>query len=210
MKYKIAPAMINNHFTRYYDFFVDTFFVGKQLQKKTLELINLKKEGSLVDIGCGTGTLVLLLKEKYPGAVISAVDPDKNVLVVARNKAKKKNLHVNFLQSGGESLPFPDKSFDVVTSSLAFHHMPLEIKEKTVSEIKRVLKNDGIFYLIDIGRPSNFLWKVLCRLASIVEPREYLKDNLQGGIPLLLQAEGFAIKEARSRYMGIYFWKATK
>jgi len=210
MKYQTAPAMINGAFTKYYDFFVDAFFVGKLLQKKTVSLINLKESKSLVDIGCGTGTLVIFLKEKYPQANITGVDPDLIVLGVARKKAQKKKLTINFIQSGAERLPFSNKSIDVATSSLAFHHMPLEIKKQALSEIKRVLKNNGIFYLVDIGKPKTLFWKVLCRLESIVEPKEYLKDNLDGKIPMLLKAAGFTVEDARDQYMGIYFWKATK
>jgi len=199
--------MVNSTLSKYYDLFVNATFVGKQLQKRTLGRIDLKAGDNYLDVGCGTGTLANLVKAKYINSTIGAVDPDDTVIEIAKKKAVKNNLNIEFIQSGAESLPFNDSSQDVVTSSLAFHHMPTNIKKASLTEIKRVLKKDGVFILVDIGKPRNRLWEMLCGLEAIVEPKEYIKDNLEGRIPSILTSCGFRILKTYNPYMGIYTWE---
>lgn len=202
--------MINERLSKHYDFFVDALFVGRQLQKKSLAFLDLEGSSSFLDVGCGTGTLALLAKQQHPALEVNAVDPGESVIGVAREKAAKSKTVVNFSVCGAEELPFEDKSMDTITSSLAFHHMPTEIKRRALSEIHRVLKDDGQFLLVDIGKPKNAFWKAICGLESLVEPREYIRDNLTGGIPDLIEESGFSFKKAREPYIGIHFWLCTK
>ncbi len=209
MQYKHAPAMINKRLTAYYDFFVSLVLVGKALQKRTLTFISLKPGQKYLDVGCGTGTLAYLVKSRHPKAVVVGADPDPVVLEVATKKVSRKNLSVEFTKAVAEKLPFHSNEFDVVTSSLAFHHMPLEVKKQALREIRRVLKPSGMFLLVDIGKPKNNLWRLLCSIEAVVEPKEYIKDNLAGAIPQLMRGVGFRVTDVRKPYMGICFWSGT-
>lgn len=207
MTYEHAPAFINRLLSKHYDFFVNVIFVGKLLQKRTLRHIDLKAGDNYLDVGCGTGTLANLVKAKYVNTLVRAVDPDNTVLEVAKKKSRRNNLYIEFIQSGAESLPLDDNSQSVVTSSLAFHHMPTKVKKAALAEIKRVLKRDGIFILVDIGKPRNKLWAMLCGIETIVERKEYINDNLEGRIPSMLASSGFRILKTYKPYIGIYTWK---
>ncbi len=210
MNYKFAPALITEKLSFLYDFIVNTVGTGVSLQKKTLGQLNAKDGESILDVGCGTGTFVILAKNALLKSKIVGLDPDESVLKIAKKKAKINKLNVKFVKSGAENLPFPDSSFNHVVSSLAFHHMPLEVKKKALSEINRVLKPKGTFLLVDIGKPKNSFWQVIYGIESLIEVREYLSHNLKGKIPTLLEEANFNVIESRKPYLGIYFWKATK
>ena len=208
--YQHAPALINAWLTSFYDPVVNLFGVGNMFQKKTLQQLNLRDGQHFLDIGCGTGTLVSLVKAKYPKVNVIGLDPDEHVLEIAKRKAKKNNLVITFIQEGAEKLPFSTSSLDSIVSSLAFHHMPTDIKKQALQDIFRVLKQNGQFLLVDIGKPKNNLWKILLAIESIVEPKEYIKDNLEGKLILFMQEAGFKVCEIRKSYMGIQFLSGAK
>lgn len=141
MKYRLAPAMINSRLSKHYDLFVDAVFVGKLLQKRTLKHIHLNDDHSYLDVGCGTGTLAVLVKSNYPKARVVGIDPESNVITVAKRKAAKNFLDIRFIQAPAENLPFGDNTFDVITSSLAFHHMPTTVKKRALSDFRAAFPN---------------------------------------------------------------------
>ncbi len=210
MEYKFAPALISEHFAHAYDFAVNLIGVGKSLQKRVVQINHLRGNESVLDVGAGSGTLVTLLKQKYPGLKITAVDPDCKILEIAKKKAGKKGYTLSFVQACAEKLPFDNNSYDIVYSTLAFHHMPRKIKKLALKEIYRVLKPQGRFVLVDIGKPKNALWKVLLHLESVVEKQAYLQDNLDGNIPIFMREMGFHVTECRKPYIGNRFFIGEK
>lgn len=202
--------MITKNLAFLYDPLVNVIGVGVSLQKRVLKAVTLEPGETLLDVGCGTGTFVVLAKKTYSDAHITGVDPDESILKIAQNKSKKNNVDVVFVKAGGEKLPFTDRAFDYVVSTLVFHHLPTNMKKQALKEIYRVLKSDGKFLLTDIGKPKNLLWKILLSIESIVEPKEYLKDNVIGNIPTYMKNANFKVTQLNKPYLGIYFWEATK
>lgn len=193
-----------------YDPFVTAFGVGVSLHKKTLTASHITRDERILDIGCGTGTFVLLVKKTYPDSNVVGLDPDEEVLQIAKSKAQKSNSDITFVQASAENLPFQDSSFDIIVSSLAFHHLPTAIKKQALQEICRVLKPRGRFLLVDIGKPKNLFWRVILYIESLIEPKTYIKDNLKGKIPSFLKETHFIVNEARPTYLGIQFLLARK
>ncbi len=101
------------------------------------------KEGERVlDIGCGNGRNFELFKIKNADYI--GIDNSSNLV----KEAKKKYPEANFILADALNLPFPDNSFDKVYSIAALHNIPSkELREKFLSEAKRVLKNKGIIVL---------------------------------------------------------------
>lgn len=104
----------------------------------------------ILDLCTGTGDITAISKEKYPQSKIIGIDFSPNMLEIAR----KKHSDIEFLQGDCTRLPFEDESFDVCT--MAFGLRNVEDLEKAVSEIHRVLKKDGIFINLDLGKPNKF------------------------------------------------------
>ncbi len=107
---------------------------------------------SVLDLGCGTGTLAIAAaKTAGPRGSVCGVDPSLELLARAEMKARRAGVDVRFLTASGERLPFDDDSFDVVLSTLVFHHLSGAAVHDTLGEIRRVLRPQGRWFCVDIG-----------------------------------------------------------
>lgn len=131
------------------------------VQKRVLELA--EKEVStprtILDVGCGTGRLLRAAAEKFQGAMLEGVDPAEGMVTHAR--AATPSDRIKFQQATAERLPFPENSFDLVFSTMTFHHWADQ--RQGTAEVARVLTPKGCWVLADIT-PSGILGSVLRRL----------------------------------------------
>jgi ubiquinone/menaquinone biosynthesis C-methylase UbiE len=112
-------------------------------KRRLLEQAGLRPAQRVLDLGCGTGTLAAMAKQRQPEAELAGLDADPEILERARRKASQGEVEVNFDQGLSTELPYEDGSFDRVLSTLFFHHLSGEEKRRTVAEIARVLKPEG-------------------------------------------------------------------
>ena len=145
MNYKPVPALGKDRLTPFFDFLIEVVGLGTSFKKKVLERTQLKNGERLLDVGCGTATLLIAAKSRYPDSQVIGIDADDRVLDIARKKIQDNNLEVEVVQARAEQLPFPSSSFDAVVSTLIFHHLPTEMKQLAMIEIYRVLRRDGRF-----------------------------------------------------------------
>jgi len=89
-----------------------------------------------------------------PGEV-HGIDASPEMIEVARKKSARAGPDVDFQVALIEAIPFPDQSFDLVTSSLMLHHLPDDLKRKGLAEIRRVLKSGGRFVAMDLATESH-------------------------------------------------------
>lgn len=205
------PAFNFDILTPFYDFFVELLGYGYSQRDKVVKLLKLKKGENLLDVGCGTGTLIIIAKENYPNVDMIGIDIDQKVLRIAKKKISKKGLHIKILEASAGELPFKKNSFDVVVSSLVFHHLPKEVKISALKETYRILKPNGRFLLADFGE-NGFLvkfWNILSHLLMLPEAKTF-EDNVRGLIPVLMEQSGFRIKEVASSYRGIQYLLGRK
>lgn len=210
MRYKVVPAFTFNFLTPFYDFITELLGFGPSFKEKVIMLVHFQNGESLLDIGCGTGSLLIPAKKHNPGSRIVGVDPDQHILDIAQKKIKKAGVEVELIKAYGEHLPFNSASFDVVVSTLVFHHLPSEIKIQTIKEAYRILKKNGRFLLADFGKPDNAVWKAILALESIFEEARYMRDNLEGKLPVFLEKAGFKVTNMPPKYRGVQFLLAIK
>jgi ubiquinone/menaquinone biosynthesis C-methylase UbiE len=117
----------------------------------------------VLDVGCGTGTLAVLLKRRYPSMEVTGVDPDPKALERAARKAARARVDVRFERAFGDALPFQAAALDRVFSTMMFHHVPRDEKSRVLADIHRVLKPGGRLELVDFagGRPPNMLARLI-------------------------------------------------
>jgi SAM-dependent methyltransferase len=143
----------------------------------------------VIEIGCGTGNLSILIKRLHPQAEVVGLDPDSKALARARRKAEREALSVQLDRGFAEELPYPGALFDLVFSAFMFHHLEPDKKEKTLQEARRVLKPSGSLHLLDFGgakvRSDGFIGRLQHR-------SERLRDNFGDRIPTLMREAGFA------------------
>lgn len=105
----------------------------------------------ILEIGCGTGSLMLVIKRAYPNADVVGLDPDPRALEMARRKAERAGVRVRFDRGFSDALPYPDASFDRVMSSFMLHHLGSRDKQLTMREAMRVLRPGGHLDVIDFA-----------------------------------------------------------
>lgn len=107
----------------------------------------------VLDVGCGTGTVLARLAGRLPGAQLTGADPDERVLRRARRKVARAGGQARWAEAFAQELPFPDGAFDVVVSSMMLHHLVGEAKAEMLAEVRRVLAAGGTFVLADVAGP---------------------------------------------------------
>lgn len=147
----------------------------------------------LLDLGCGTALIPILLAETLLSARIVAVDYSQNMLILGRRHLIAKNLQkvIFLLRADAKSLPFPDRAFSQVVSNSLIHHLP---DPKTAfNEAYRVTKPGGLLFFRDLARPPDR--KTLDRLVQLYagnanqHQQQLLADSLAASLTIEEVAE---------------------
>lgn len=159
------------------------------LRERLIEYARIRPGHRVLDIGCGTGTLVVRIKRLHPDAEVVGLDPDPKALARGRRKAERAAVSVRFDLGFSDDLPYPDASFDRVVSSFMLHHLEPGEKKATLHQVRRVLKPGGILHLLDFGGAGSPPHGFLARLLHV---NRRLRDNFEGRIGTLMTHTGFA------------------
>lgn len=165
---------------------------GESARRKLIAQASLATGHQILDIGCGTGTLVTMIKRRFPAAEVVGLDPDPKALTRGVKKAARARLSIQFDKGFSDDLPYADASFDRVFSSFMFHHLRPEDKEKTLREVRRVLRPGGSLHLLDFAEhdPLRGNW-----LSRRIHANHNLKDNSDSKISKFMKNAGFASPE---------------
>lgn len=151
------------------------------------------KPGHMVlDLASGTGTLAIWLKVAQPNAVVIGVDGDAAMLQMATRKAREAKVSIQFDLAFSHSLPYPSAYFDRAVSTLFFHHLNWENKQRTARELFRVLRPGGQLHVADWGRPANALMRGLFYPVQLLDGYENTQDNVNDRLVPMFQEAGFA------------------
>ena len=154
------------------------------------------KPRRIIDLGCGTGSTTLMLKQAFPEAEVVGLDLSPYMLVVADMKAQKAGLKIQWLHSKAESVPFPDASFDLVASSLLFHETPPAVSRAILRESFRLLKVGGQVAILDGNQKTLRQTQWLTDLFE--EP--YVKSYAAGSLDAWAGAAGFAAVQTHEHW----------
>lgn len=134
-----------------YDPLLRVAFNEQEFKKKLIELAKLKGNEKVLDIGCGTGTFDLMLAKALQKDSIFGIDISPKMAAIARSKAERNNYKINYRIGSSTDLPYGNEEFDVIFTSLMYHHLNYGEKQRTLNEIHRVLKQDGRYVSIEFG-----------------------------------------------------------
>ena len=144
------PAMGKRWLLPLYDPLLKLLGVDKT-KRRLIEQAELKSGFRVLDIGCGTGSLAVLIKRMHPEVEVIGVDPDPAALSLSERKASRAGLSIEFNRGFSDHLSYPDASFDRVFSSFMFHHLEPSERAATLREIRRALKSGGSLHLLDFA-----------------------------------------------------------
>ena len=161
----------------------------RRVHARLLDQAGVRPGHRVLEIGCGTGNLLLAVKRSQPAATVVGVDPDLTALARAQRKAHRRGLAVQLDRGYADELPYADDSVDVVLSSFMLHHVPADQRAPAAQEVRRVLRPGGALHLVDIDGAADPAHSWIARRAH----RHGLSPEDPGdGIPDLLRRAGLA------------------
>jgi len=178
-------------------------------KRKLTAQASIKPGMNVLDLGCGTGTLTIMIKQTYPHVNITGLDGDLHVLDIARQKSS--GLNIQWDEGLASSLPYLDSTFDRVITSLVIHHLVTDDKRRAFKEIYRVLKPSGGLYVLDFGAPHSAIPRLVSRYMRRLEETA---DNFDGLIPQFITEAGFGFVKEAEHFITLFgplsLWQAVK
>lgn len=151
------PPGLLLHAAGRYDLLVWLVTMGREraFRERLLRLARLEPGETVLDVGCGTGTLAIAAKRQVgPAGEVYGIDASPEMLARAKRKARKVRAEVVFQSGAAQALPYPDATFDVVLSTVMMHHLLGKGRQEFAREAARVLKPGGRMLVVDFGHTS--------------------------------------------------------
>jgi len=182
-----TKGLVMHSEARYYDLLAWILTLGREraFRQRLVDLAGLRPGDRVLDIGCGTGTLAIVARQRVgPDGTVDGIDASPEMISRATRKARKASLELRFQTAIVEELPFPNEHFDVVMSTLMLHHLPRPVREQCVREIRRVLRPGGRVLAVDFATPARERKSPLARLHrhGFMALREIVELLNEGGL----------------------------
>ncbi len=158
---------------------------------------DLPSTGTVVDVGCGTGSFAIALASQRPDAQVIGIDGDSEILGLAHRKRGADA--VEWREGLAQTLPLEDASADVVTTSLVLHHLLPEDKREALTEMRRVIKPGGRLHVADWGKPHDPIVSALFFVAQAIDGFDRTADHRAGQLPTFITEAGFGEVESYGR-----------
>ena len=194
-----------DHVADVYDALSPLMLLGQEARMSRCCLSPLKDEriSSVLDIGCGTGTLTVEIARLLAsrGGRVSGVDAAPKMIRVALHKARGL-ANAYFDVAAAEALPFFDASFDYVLSTFFFHHIDFDLKVRALDEAFRVLRPGGLCIIVDVDVPTNFFGKICAWAGYHLFQQEEIRENIEGKLRSAMECSRFGAFEKVSHHQG--------
>lgn len=194
-----------DHAAPIYDICEPVFMLGRQASynRQIAALLSLQKQHRVLDLGCGTGALTRTIADRLDaaaGGMALGIDAAAGMIRVA--KKKRGSVTCRFEVAAAESLPYETASFDAVVSSLFFHHVDCELKERACEEAFRVLRPGGMLVVADMHTPVTLMGRLISYAARWLLLQPEIGENISGALPILIHKAGFAQPRLHSMFFG--------
>lgn len=135
----------------------------------------------IIDVGCGTGSLAIMLKQAHPDAQVTGLDPDPEALAIAQRKAETAGLKIDWrLGFASDAAKFG--SFDKTVSSLVFHQVSTEGKRAGIAAMYAATKLGGEMFIADYAIQKSWHMRQLFRIIQMLDGRTNTQPNADGFI----------------------------
>jgi ubiquinone/menaquinone biosynthesis C-methylase UbiE len=186
-----TPALGAEWLTPLYDGLCWLLRAGR-VKRRLIDQARIEPNHTVLDLGCATATLTLMIAEAQPEARVAGLDPDPGALAIAARKARRADVALSLTRAFSFDLPFANESIDRVVSSLVFHHLTHTDKERTLLEIHRILKPAGELHVLDFGEQhSHSRHRLVEWFHHSHSGGDELADHLSGNLPEMFRKAGF-------------------
>ncbi len=185
------PALRFNVLTPLYDYVVRLTTREYVFKRRLLDAASIESGESVLDVGCGTGTLLREIARREPSASVTGLDADPAILEIANRKLAKIGAACELVRGNSTEMPFADDTFDHVVSTLFFHHLRPVDKRITIEEIMRVLRPGGAVHIADWGQPTGLLQRLAFYQIQVFDGFENTRDHVSGMLATQFREGGF-------------------
>jgi ubiquinone/menaquinone biosynthesis C-methylase UbiE len=187
-KNRYIPALRFHWLTPLYDLALRWLMREAEIKRFLVEQMALRPGMHVLDLGCGTGTLTIMIQQLHPDVEVTGIDGDPEVLAIAREKAAGAGVSIQWDSGLAYDLPYADGRFDRIVSSLVIHHLIVPDKQRAFQEALRVLRPGGELHILDFGRPHNLYTRLA---AAVMRHFEETAAQLDGRLPEMIKNSGF-------------------
>jgi cyclopropane fatty-acyl-phospholipid synthase-like methyltransferase len=198
------PALKYQWLTSLYDPVLRWTMREDTFKRHLVKQAHIEEGHRVLDLGCGTATLTLFIKQTHPEAEVIGLDGDQQVLEIARTKVAGPGLNIKLDHKLAFDTSYADNTFDRVLSSLLFHHLTRENKSKVLKEVFRILRPGGEIHIADWGKAQNGLMRSAFLLVQILDGFETTADNVNGLLPALMDEVGFENVRETAQYATMF------
>lgn len=143
---------------------------------------------TILDVGCGTGSLAILLKRAAPAARIVGLDPDPSILARAAAKAEAAGVEIEWRQGYARETACMEHAFDKSVSSMVFHQVPLAEKEAGIAAMIAAVRPGGEVHIADFAAQRSRLMRTLFEIVGRVDGSANTRPNARGALERILGA----------------------
>jgi ubiquinone/menaquinone biosynthesis C-methylase UbiE len=200
-EYEYIPAMGFFSLTSLYDPLVRLMMREAEFKRRLIQQAGLAPNQRVLDVGCGTGTLAVMIKQAYPQIDVVGLDGDEKILAVAQNKISKNGLKITFDKAMSFDMPYNDGEFDRVLSSIMIHHLSSENKALTLKEALRILKPGGQVHIADFAASQGQTGHLTSHIVGLFTPKGHQPKDL---LTEIMTKAGFTDAKDHGRFFTLF------
>jgi ubiquinone/menaquinone biosynthesis C-methylase UbiE len=207
-----VPAMGIHALTRFYDPLVALTMREQSVKGRLIDQARIAPGHDVLDVGCGTGTLALMIAAREPKARVVGLDGDPAILAIARKKIAKAGADVKLVEGlADDASRFERGSFDRIVTSFVLHHLTTPQKRAALAAMRHWLKPAGEVHVLDFDGPGTGVWGFVLRTFGALHGHTHQEPG--ASVPELAREVGFANVNETGRvstpFGGAAYWRAA-